>query len=107
MSVLNIDVATFQDVVARRSLAVIGFAPLGTVPSGLEALARRHPEATFGQVDPQRAPGVAAMFGVAEGPALDMRAVRAEIDERKQAEAALKMRRVCPTARRCRSSEVE
>ena len=138
MSVLNLDVATFQEVIARQSLVAIGFAPLGKVPSGLEALGQRHPEATVGQVDPQRAPGVAAMFGVAEGPALlifrdevvmylepsihdsqkieellvrvqalDMRAVRAEIEERKQAEAALKMRRVCPRARRARCSEAE
>ena len=32
--------------------------------------------------------------------ALDMRAVRAEIEEQKRAEVALRMRRVCPTARR-------
>ncbi len=138
MSVLNLDMATFQGVVARHPLVVIGFAPLGIVPNGLEALAQRHTEATFGQVDPQRAPGVAEMFGVAEGPALlifrdqvvmylepgihepekieellvrvealDMRAVRGEIEDRKQAEAALRMRRVCPTARRGRSSELE
>ena len=34
--------------------------------------------------------------------ALDMNAVRAEIQEQKRAEAALRMRRVCPTARRGR-----
>ena len=32
--------------------------------------------------------------------ALDMNAVRAEIEEQKRAEAALRMRRVCPATRR-------
>jgi len=32
--------------------------------------------------------------------ALDMHAVRDEIEEQKRAEVALRMRRVCPTARR-------
>ena len=37
--------------------------------------------------------------------ALDMNAVRAEIEEQKRAEVALGMRRVCPTARRGRASQ--
>jgi thioredoxin 1 len=37
--------------------------------------------------------------------ALDMNAVRAEIEEQKRAEIALRMRRVCPTARRGRPQE--
>jgi thioredoxin 1 len=37
--------------------------------------------------------------------ALDMDAVRAAIEEEKQAETALRMRRVCPAARRGRLSE--
>jgi thioredoxin 1 len=131
MAVLELNAQTFQDIVARRSFVVIGFAAAESLPSGFEVLAQRHPEAAWGHVDPQRFAGVAAMFGITQGPALlifrdqvvlylepripdvaeleellvrvqrlDMNAVRAEIEEQKQAEAALRMRRICPTARR-------
>ena len=36
--------------------------------------------------------------------ALDMHAVREDIEEQKRAEIALRMRRVCPTARRGRGT---
>jgi len=138
MAVLELNAQTFQEIVARGSTVVVGFAGLDSLPTGFEALAQRHPEVAWGHVDPQRAAGVAAMFGISQGPALlifrdqvvlylepripddteleellvrvqrlDMNAVRAEIEERKQAEAALRMRRICPTARRGPSMDPE
>lgn len=131
MAVLELNAQTFQDTIARRSFVVVGFTAADSPPSGFELLAQHYPEATWGHVDPRHAAGVAAMFGISQGPALlifrdqvvlylepripdaaeleellvrvrrlDMNTVRAEIAERKQAEAALRMRRICPTARR-------
>jgi hypothetical protein len=133
MSVQLLTRENFDDAVSRHAVLVIAFAPAGTDPAPLEALAGEHPEAGFGRVEVAAEPDLCAMFGLPGADALvifrervvlycepgahaasrvegllaqvraqDMDAVRAAIEAEKQAEVALRMRRVCPTARRGR-----
>jgi thioredoxin 1 len=126
---------SFDQAVTRHAVLVVAFAAPGDDASPLDTLAGEHADVGFGLVDAAAEPALCAMFGVAGADALvilreqvvlycepgmhaaariegllaqvrnlDMAAVRAAIEAEK-AEFALRMRRVCPTARRGRPAE--
>ena len=127
MSILALTRDSLDEAVDRYSLLVIELADAG-VDSALEPLVEAHPEVGFARAAETEAlralfglrepglvifrervvlycePGVhsgervARLLGQVRG--LDMDAVRAAIEEEKRAAVALRMRRVCPTARR-------
>lgn len=130
MRVEQLTHASFDEAVMAHAMLVVAFAAPDADPGRLDALAGEHADVTFAWVDASAEPALAAMFGlpgtdalvmlrervvlycepgphpasriealVAQVRALDMDAVRAAIEAEK-AELALRMRRVCPTARR-------
>jgi len=129
VSVLVLTKNGLDAAVGRYPLLVIELAGVGAA-SPLEALAEAHPEIGFARAADADARELCAMFGLdggglvifrerivlycepgdysgervegllAQVRGLDMDAVRAAIEEEKQAAVALQMRRVCPTSRR-------
>jgi hypothetical protein len=130
MSVEQLTRESFDEAVTRHAVLVVAFAAAGAEPGPLDTLAGQHPGVGFGRVDASAEPALCVMFGLADADALvilrervvlycepgphpasrieallaqvrslDMDAVRAAIEAEK-AELALRMRRVCPTARR-------
>jgi thioredoxin 1 len=130
MSLEQLTRDSFDEAVTRHAILVVAFAAPGADPGSLDTLAGEHVDIGFAQVDASAEPGLCAMFGLSGTDALvilrervvlycepgahpasriepllaqvrnlDMDAVRAAIEAEK-AELALRMRRVCPTARR-------
>ncbi len=122
----------FDEAASRHAILVVAFAAADADPGLLDTLATGHVGVGFGLVDAAAEPALCAMFGLTGTDALvilrervvlycepgahtaariegllaqvrnlDMDAVRAAIEAEK-AELALRMRRVCPTARRGR-----
>ena len=128
MNPLALTTENLDEAVGRHLLLVVDLGDSAASP--LDDLAERHPEVGFGRAVPAHSPGLRAMFGLpgpglvifrervvlycepgvhpgeridallAQVRGLDMEAVHAAIEEEKQAAVALRMRRVCPTARR-------